>query len=709
MADIKLIVDYGDVTKATKAVKDLGNAAVKASKGQVQSANSVDVVNKKSLATVHRQIAFSKKMENQKLKEAKATRALENETHRLALKYKPLYRSSKLYERSLEEINQANKLGVLSDKQRSASIASLNQQFKTGTGVFSTYANGMTKGSNRMGVAMQQTGYQVGDFLVQVQSGTNPMVAFGQQATQLVGVLYLLPQATLAAKVGIMGLKVSMGVLVLALGIFIPLATAIGAAFMRTREGANKASDGIKTFESSLVSAQGSTKQLTRDIEMLLNKMQDTDEYVYNQAIEKAEANLAKAQRILNQGPSGVGRGRTNVTGKEEAVAEAQLLVDNAQEQLDTFIALRKEKQGILTENQLASKRDRKRAEDLAGRLRLGYKNDREAEEKAEEARGERQKAVLEGIAIFRTANKKVKDEALKLEVDLEKARENFYEKTMSGLVDEFNMLKATNGKKGEALLIAKQQLKLDKLRAGVMQHGGTSAERNEAIEVLKATQALELQIYRQTEAEKKLTEEQRERKKVLADIEKQQSDLANSIASSMGNALMSMVDGTKSVKDAFKSMASDIIKELYRVLVVQEMVNTISGGIKKFMGISTTQANGGAWSGGSQIQAYANGGVVGSPTTFPMTGGKTGLMGEAGPEAIMPLKRGANGKLGVQMEGGGGQGNVVINQSFNFSANGDDSVKKLIAQAAPKIAQMTKSEIINDRRRGGSMKATFG
>ena len=66
-----------------------------------------------------------------------------------------------------------------------------------------------------MGVAMQQTGYQVGDFLVQVQSGTNPMVAFGQQATQLVGVLYLLPQATLAAKVGIMGLKVSMGVLVL--------------------------------------------------------------------------------------------------------------------------------------------------------------------------------------------------------------------------------------------------------------------------------------------------------------------------------------------------------------------------------------------------------------------------------------------------------------------------------------------------------------
>lgn len=47
----------------------------------------------------------------------------------------------------------------------------------------------------------------------------------------------------------------------------------------------------------------------------------------------------------------------------------------------------------------------------------------------------------------------------------------------------------------------------------------------------------------------------------------------------------------------------------------------------------------------------FANGGVVSGPTTFPMRGG-TGLMGEAGPEAIMPLSRGADGKLGVRMQG---------------------------------------------------------
>ena len=215
----------------------------------------------------------------------------------------------------------------------------------------------------------------------------------------------------------------------------------------------------------------------------------------------------------------------------------------------------------------------------------------------------------------------------------------------------------------------------------------------------------------RQIEAEK-------ERTAVVEEAAQQQEQLANFIGDSMENAMMGIVDGTLSVKDAFKSMAADIIRELYRVLVVQEMVATAKeamdakGGFLKmagsFLGLPML-ADGGAFSGGSQIQAYADGGVIGGPTTFPMSGGKTGLMGEAGPEAIMPLKRGSNGKLGVQMEGGGGGDVININQSFNFQANGDDSVKKLIAQAAPKIADMAKASVIESRRRGGSTKAAFG
>ena len=185
-----------------------------------------------------------------------------------------------------------------------------------------------------------------------------------------------------------------------------------------------------------------------------------------------------------------------------------------------------------------------------------------------------------------------------------------------------------------------------------------------------------------------------------LIRIEEERKELVDTVTGSMENNLMALADGTKSVKSAFRDMARDIIAHLYKVLVVQQMVNAATA----FFGF----ADGGAFSGGSQIQAYANGGVVGGPTMFPMAGGKTGLMGEAGPEAIMPLKRGANGKLGVQMEGGGGD-TINVVQNFSFQANGDDSVKKIIAQAAPQIANMTKKSLLDDRRRGGATKAVFG
>jgi len=203
------------------------------------------------------------------------------------------------------------------------------------------------------------------------------------------------------------------------------------------------------------------------------------------------------------------------------------------------------------------------------------------------------------------------------------------------------------------------------------------------------------------------LVAEEERRTRVFEEQREVQKEVADTIANSMGDALMSMVDGTKSVKDAFKSMAAEIIKELYRIYVVKQITGMISGGIDSFMGFNASaSANGNVFSNGNLVP-YADGGVVGGPTYFPMNDGRTGLMGEAGPEAIMPLKRGKDGKLGVQAEGGAGD--VIIHQNFNFQANGDESVKKIIAQQAPAIANMTKKQILDDRRRGGQMKQAFG
>ena len=85
--------------------------------------------------------------------------------------------------------------------------------------------------------------------------------------------------------------------------------------------------------------------------------------------------------------------------------------------------------------------------------------------------------------------------------------------------------------------------------------------------------------------------------------------------------------------------------------------------------------ANGGVYS-GPGISSYSSS-VVSKPTLFPFAKG-TGLMGEAGPEAIMPLTRGANGKLGVQAIGGGGAsaGSGVTNITVNVAKDGSTSVE---------------------------------
>jgi phage-related minor tail protein len=187
--------------------------------------------------------------------------------------------------------------------------------------------------------------------------------------------------------------------------------------------------------------------------------------------------------------------------------------------------------------------------------------------------------------------------------------------------------------------------------------------------------------------------------KELLEQMESQHKQIGDVLRSSMTDAFMSMVDGTKSVKDAFKDMARAVIAQLYEILVVKQMVNSIVGALGF--------ADGGAFSAGRQIQAYANGGVVGGPTYFPMSGGKTGLMGEAGPEAIMPLKRGKGGKLGVSVEGS--SGSVVVNNTINVTGGSDPAaIRAEVAKLMPQITSVTKSAVIDARRRGGQMKSAF-
>ncbi|MBX6697138.1 phage tail tape measure protein [Pseudomonas aeruginosa] len=181
----------------------------------------------------------------------------------------------------------------------------------------------------------------------------------------------------------------------------------------------------------------------------------------------------------------------------------------------------------------------------------------------------------------------------------------------------------------------------------------------------------------------------------------------ANDVASAMDDGLTA---GFYSARDAladfattgklnFHDFASSVINDMARIAAQQAATSALSGllgigasALGGWFGGSATagasasgytgsaysnwaamQADGGAWANG--VQMFATGGaftnsVVNTPTAFGMSGGRMGVMGEAGPEAILPLARNSDGSLGVRMVGGmsaGGATTVQVNMPMEF------------------------------------------
>lgn len=202
---------------------------------------------------------------------------------------------------------------------------------------------------------------------------------------------------------------------------------------------------------------------------------------------------------------------------------------------------------------------------------------------------------------------------------------------------------------------------------------------------------------------------------KTLTDATKTQkeemTDLQKTIEGWGRDSADALVDFVTRGKRSFKDFVDSCIKDMLRMMVYQNMMkplfNSISNGslwtaglsmigsifgggsgngsmyaggqwntaAGEFNGGGLGYANGGAFMNG-QVLAFANGGIVDRPTLFPMARG-AGLMGENGPEAVIPLKRNANGRLGV--EGGGSTINVPI--TVNGASN-----KKMIAELQSEI-----------------------
>ena len=178
-------------------------------------------------------------------------------------------------------------------------------------------------------------------------------------------------------------------------------------------------------------------------------------------------------------------------------------------------------------------------------------------------------------------------------------------------------------------------------------------------------------------------------------ELKKQTDDIGKDIGLTFSSAFEDAVVSGKKFSDILKGIGDDLLRLLVRKSITEPIVGAIGGVnwgslLAGFLG----SAKGNAF-GPSGVIPFATGGIVNSPTLFGFAGGRTGMMGEAGPEAILPLKRGRDGKLGVQSAGMGG---VVINQTINVAAGAS---RNEVLQAAATAKAAAVAEIQDLMRRG--------
>lgn len=166
-------------------------------------------------------------------------------------------------------------------------------------------------------------------------------------------------------------------------------------------------------------------------------------------------------------------------------------------------------------------------------------------------------------------------------------------------------------------------------------------------------------------------------------------ASLERGISRGLTRALRGAVVDGDSFSEALDKLASSMINAAFNSAVkpvTSHVGGLVSEGIGALMSGILPFEKGGSFAQG-RVQPFANGGIVSGPTLFPMRGG-TGLMGEAGPEAIMPLARGPDGKLGVRSGGGGRAVNVVMNVQTQDAESFRRSRGQIAAQMGRALAR---------------------
>jgi hypothetical protein len=644
------------------------------------------------------------------------------------------------------------------------------------------------KKMNRFGMISQQVGYQVGDFFVQVQSGTSALVAFGQQGTQLAG---LLP--------GIYGAVIGIG---LAIG------TMLARSFLQAKDAMSDFQDLSNSFAPAMKKLSEGIKDTRLEVYKLVTGIKDTNQAIGQQALEyqkalqqtnqflAAQDGLSRIQKVRAQGLKVFGL--TIVKSDQERVDllekqndEYSKLNDRAEQlrkkeedrknfledQLEIQERIRDAEQGIeATQDRQASKASTTYAieedkldllrqlaagtitqadlEDqlLRNKLRLEYSlldnADALIARRVEQVRQGREltaeiKEQIRQTKLKEQALKRIEDsfnkqrdsmlaqgDLLKHEVFLRTAykdetyiqerleqkkldlyiQQNNLNQTQAALLrsahnyllDQKEALKGINDQEEARLNLLSVQQKMRGVgvasgRGGDPRQQGTRYQQEfgyKTVDELIAEFEAKNKTNKSTQKAIDLTRE-------LTEAQKQQVEVADAVSGAFGDFFMNMVDGTMSATDAFRAMARDIIKELYRIMVVEQMVQSIKGAI---LGGFAPAPSGGAGVAPPVaprgVGGFDGGGYTGSGPRSGGLDGKGGFMAMLHPrETVVDHTKG-------QSTGGGDT--VTVNQTINVSTGVQQTVRAEIKQLMPQIAESAKSAVVDAKRRGGSYGRAF-
>jgi len=294
-------------------------------------------------------------------------------------------------------------------------------------------------------------------------------------------------------------------------------------------------------------------------------------------------------------------------------------------------------------------------------------------------------------------------------------------------------LAKLTKFEQLEANILAKQQgLTGEQTKQQLLQATINSLTKQYAQDLLTAGLApaeVTRRIKELAQATVDLKDKSRGFKEQFAEGIKSMGDLTGNLANVAVSAFTSMSDKLHEFvvtgKASFSDFAQSLLSDLSRIFIrfaMFKLIGSLIPGLGPFLGlgakgaviggrggppttmpdsVSLMAANGMAF-GKNKIVPYAKGGIVGSPTLFKYASGgadRFGLMGEAGPEAIMPLRRGANGKLGVEASGSS-MGNITVNvDASGSSVQGDAGQGSQLGQA---LGIAIQQELMKQQRPGG-------